>query len=280
MSSVAPKKPLTRFLNVAVPAALVVWLLLGVLSSVPLAFNLLIRSPTPTQAALLGWGLWVLPIGALIVGALTRGGAKVMVMALLAGGVVELFWAGLAKVVFPEYPAGGPHEMLAMGVFAAVVVSSIALAAVWLRRRRVAPIAIGLTSLLVASLTILGGWAAVNYLRNPVAWELPLGAYPVRRYSHVDVMGIDIEYAQAVLTEPQLRAYVERLGLKPRPPAVETSRLSAEATFAPPWYRYRKGTAWFDPKEVKDSDERHEQWTVVHWDGHTHTASVSCGSLW
>ena len=114
---------------------------------------------------------------------------------------------GLAGVLlFPEYPAAGPHEYLLSSMPAlSVLAGLVALASNAASPRR------------LLCHGVLGGlmlWGSYYGKSVPVRESMPLTAYPIWRsqYSELDM---DLYYVKATLDPAQQAEYVKRLGLTP-----------------------------------------------------------------
>ncbi|AKF03031.1 hypothetical protein [Sandaracinus amylolyticus] len=240
----------------------VVAIVIGVLASVPAAFLVSFASPvppTPTQAALAGWLVWVVPIAALVLDALTRGRALWRVLAI--GGGSAVVWCAVALVLFGRYPSGGPHEAVALGIFVLTVVTAVVLGARALRDR-ISPRRGMAVAVLVVVLAGVGGTAATRLFANELAWTLPVTAYPVRQHHYVDFVGVDIEYASAPIDRASFDALVrERELVRGAPPDAPTYD-----AFAPSWFHIdERAEVYVDP--TARSSDHSWCWSIAAWNG-------------
>lgn len=268
------KEEKENVLDRVVPFLMVLGMLgFAVVAAVTLMFEE--RAYTPTQAALWGWCFWILPLGAIVLGGVSGGGGKVTLKALLAGVCIEGAIVIGAEVLYPGYPAGGPHEMWAFGVFVATAVSSIVVGVAWLRRRGTDAFACVAAAVPIALAAALGTWLSFDLCTNPLAWELPPSAYPIQRVVY-DEFWDEAAYVRAPLGRDQVQAYVRRLHLESWPadrPAFD----SPEMHRAPTWYRVPgRAQVWFDPRLGEPTKGLDRCWTIVRWDGRTVFASSGC----
>ncbi|UJR84589.1 hypothetical protein [Sandaracinus amylolyticus] len=239
----------------------IITIVLGVLLSIPTAFVTWFRmtvEPTPTLAALAGWYVWVVPIAALVLDAITRGRALWRVLAIGWGSAFA--WCLVALVLFGRYPSRGPHEAIAFSFFALTVGTSVALGACALRDR-VSMRAGVAAAIFVIALSIFGGHQAMRIFTNELAWALPMTSYPVRQYHYSHFMGCDVRYASAPIDRATFDALVRERGLVPGVP-----ERASDDSFAPSWFHIDEDDEiYFEPIEPRS--EHAWCWSIAAWNG-------------
>lgn len=256
-----------------------------VLTMVALAFVFAFRDyvPTAIQKAVTVWGLWGVVASAFAVDAVTAPEPRCWSWALASGWLGCAVGAAVAMLLFPRYPAAGPHEI----VVALILMLSPAAQAclVGLRASRQGrswrkPAAA------IASAFIVFAVAPFSMAISAEELALPLASYPVEHHGRYDFAGSHVSYLRCPLPEAALGDYVRDLGLEGRPVANvgEIPHLKADVAAAARWSFVpermappRTARLWFDPDRETHNTPESWCWTDVAWDAGTVWVSRGCG---
>lgn len=202
---------------------------IAMLLFVPVVFVAWWGNPlTPTQAALMLWTLYGVPIVAGIVWSVTKRPGDYFI-ALAVGWGARFLGRLCALVLFPQYPDIGPHEWVAFLFF---VVPAFVACVGWARlapsRTRIRAMVAGpLFMVLVAALSLWACWPGIHA-------DLPLTAREVRRFASADMMGHSALYGHARMSDDAFGAFVRVEGLTE---GVDWDVDSQVATYSPGWFQ-------------------------------------------
>lgn len=229
-------------------------------------------SVSPTQCAFFGVLAICVPLVTLSevrVTSATRWSLLLQQALPAAAMVACLAMMGVAgRLLFPEYPAAGPHEYLLISMPALSV-----LAAVVTLTQHAAPLRRLLRHGMVGGLMLWGSYSGTSV---PLRESLPLRAYPIKSSQGAEFdLAMRVSYVQAKLNRAQQADYVERLQLSPIAVPAYGER-SIPTYYEPPWWHPSHADRVFFRDERGASENGCQ--TLVAIEGETVSGATSCYS--